>query len=253
MSREHPNRSIRRERERHAQKRNDEQPPATRRHLAGSFLVIALVSCLLYANTLPNALVYDDLELISKNPLTHNPLAFRAIFGSSYWGEARIDNIYRPLTVWSLALNYGTNILFGKHGESPFGFHLVNLLLHAIVGCLLYRYLLSLQLPAWPSMATVLLFAAHPIHTEAVAGAVGRAEICATLFGVLFLLLHRQKTPVVGTIAYLLALWSKESAITFFPFAIVVDTLFPLPAKQRPFKAYGLYATCNSYLATRNV
>ncbi|MBI4551433.1 MAG: tetratricopeptide repeat protein [Candidatus Latescibacteria bacterium] len=207
------------------------------------FLVIALISCLLYANTVPNPLVYDDLELIPKSTAIRDPWNIQAIFGGSYWGEVRSGAIYRPLTVWSLALNYRTNELLGEPGEQPLGFHLANVLLHTVVGCLLYRYLTQLQLPVWSNLATTLLFAAHPIHTEAVAGVVGRAEVLAVLFGLLFLLLHRQRRAMAaGAVAYLLAMWSKESAVAFFPVAVTMDALFRVPSRRWPLGAYGVYA-----------
>ena len=69
---------------------------------------------------------------------------------------------YRPLCVATFRLNYML------HGLQPMGYHLVNLLLHAVV-CYLYVRLCVLVLKqVWPALLAGLLFAMHPIHTEAV-------------------------------------------------------------------------------------
>lgn len=212
-----------------------------RRHLA-FLLVIALVGTLVYINTLGNALVYDDLELLTKNTLVRDPFDLGTIFGNSYWGETRDSNLYRPLTTWSFALNYRANILLGRPGVAPLGFHLLNVLLHGVVGCLLFLWLLKLDIPAWVGLSAALLFAAHPIHTEAVAGVVGRAELLATGWGLLFLILHRRRRlmPLAG-VAYFLALCSKESAIAFIAVVFSMDLVFPHQQERWPVSAYAVY------------
>ena len=82
---------------------------------------------------------------------------------------------YRPLTVLSFRLNY---LL---HELQPLGYHLVNLLLHAGV-TLLYHSLCARLLSRPAAALAALLFAVHPVHTEAVTGVVGRAELLASLF-----------------------------------------------------------------------
>ncbi|KAH9362380.1 hypothetical protein HPB48_018032 [Haemaphysalis longicornis] len=82
---------------------------------------------------------------------------------------------YRPLTVLTFRLN------FAVHGLDPFGYHLVNVLLHALV-CLLYHRMCLTLLPSWTSLLAALLFSAHPIHTEAVTSIVGRAELLSAAF-----------------------------------------------------------------------
>ena len=69
---------------------------------------------------------------------------------------------YRPLCVATFRLNYML------HGLEPMGYHLVNVLLHAVV-CYLYVQLCALVFTqVWPAFLAGLLFALHPIHTEAV-------------------------------------------------------------------------------------
>ncbi len=69
---------------------------------------------------------------------------------------------YRPLCVATFRLNY----LWGE--LEPMSYHLVNILLHGVV-CYLYVTLVSLVMSSvWPALIAGLLFAVHPIHTEAV-------------------------------------------------------------------------------------
>jgi protein O-mannosyl-transferase len=211
---------------------------------------------MVYANTLSNGLVFDDLEIIPNNPLLERPLDVATIFGGAYRFREQPVTLYRPFTLWTFALNEGLNTLIGRPGADPAGFHLLNLLLHAGVGMLLYFCLVTvtLRVPGWMACATALLFVVHPIHTEAVAAVVGRAEVLAALFGLLFLILHQQRrSPILCALLYLLALWSKESAIAFFPLAIAMDTAFSNPAKRWPLWAYGAYGmTTAGWLAMRS-
>ncbi len=203
-------------------------------------LGIVLVCGALYLNTLPAALVWDDLEFLSQPSSLREPGDLAAIFGSPYWGPS--DYVYRPLTVWSLALNYRANLAVGLPGEHPFSFHFVNVLLHAAAGCMLYGFLRRLALAPWPALAAALLFAAHPIHTEAVAQIVGRSELLAGSFGLLFLTLHRRGPPLAAAVSFLLALWSKESAMAFLPLAIWTDVCFPGERRRFGWTGLALYA-----------
>ena len=101
-----------------------------------------------------------------------------------FWGtplsHSGSHKSYRPVTVLSFRLNY----LAG--GLRPWGYHLVNVLLHS-VACGLFSQLAGRLLdPGSPAAwFASLLFVVHPVHTEAVAGVVGRADVGAAI---LFLL-----------------------------------------------------------------
>lgn len=73
---------------------------------------------------------------------------------------------YRPLTIISFRINYWL------HGLHPFGYHMTNVLLHCTV-CVLLLYITGLLVGRREGdrevqWITTLLFAVHPIHTEAV-------------------------------------------------------------------------------------
>ena len=143
-------------------------------------LLAALLALATYAGTARYGFVYDDHPVVRANPAAHDPLDWRAIAATPSWGAHN----YRPLTTWTFAAQYAL------HGPWASGYHLVNVALHAAVSGLvvLTAGALGASVPAaWIAGA---LFAVHPVHTEAVAGIVGRAELLCALFMLLALGAH---------------------------------------------------------------
>lgn len=110
---------------------------------------------------------------------------------NDFWGTPLTDSgshgSYRPLCVFTFRLNY----LLG--GFQPWGYHLVNVLLHCLATALVVRVARALLPPAKTTLGSAiagLTFASHPIHTEAVAGVVGRADLAACNFYLLSFLVY---------------------------------------------------------------
>ena len=143
---------------------------------SGHLTAVALAAFLTYINTLGNGFVLDDFGLILFNDAVRT---FDAAFllTSDYWAgyEGRISGLYRPLTTLSLALE------FHLWGERPELFHLTNTLLHAANALLVYSLGRHLGKAAI-GLGAGLLFATHPLHSEAVAYVAGRADLLASLF-----------------------------------------------------------------------
>lgn len=195
--------------------------------------MVALVSCVPYLGTLSAPLVWDDAEFFARGPGIPTPGTVLGIFAQPYWAPG--DYLYRPLTVWSFALVHAAQ-------AGPLVQHLVNLLLHAAAGCLLYCLLLRLGCAAGPGLAAALLFAVHPIHTEVVAQIVGRSELLALVFGLAFLLSHVGRRGLPAAVFLLLALWSKESAIAFPALAVWTDVCFAQGRRRFRWLRYAPYA-----------
>ncbi|XP_017489517.1 PREDICTED: transmembrane and TPR repeat-containing protein CG4341, partial [Rhagoletis zephyria] len=159
---------------------------------------------------------------------------WQSVFQHDYWGTPLMDSgshgSYRPLCVLSFRFNF----LLG--GYTPWGFHLINNLMHCLSTGLvvkLARYYLS---SGWGVLATGALFAAHPIHTEAVAGIVGRADVAACIFYLLTYLtymrhiawrereeMHQWFALILTVTLSLVALLFKETAITALLVCAVYD------------------------------
>ncbi len=180
------------------------------------FLVICLVVVFsMYGRVLRGDFVFDDRGIVEHQDIL-NFSKLPLVLAMPYFTEEA--GLYRPTVLLSYALNF--SIL----GVKPWGFHLINLILYALGGWwlwLLLRKLLANNLLAY---ATALLFLVLPIHTEAVANIIGRAEILALGFSLLALyeLAKEKSDSFLMGLYFLLALGSKETAIAVFPLAILV-------------------------------
>ncbi len=138
---------------------------------------VPLLAVLVYVGTLGHGFTLDDVEIVQRNPVVTSGAGPGEIFGTPYWGDdpGRDRALYRPVTIASYAVGHAL------HGGAPGIYHLVNLLLHALVCLVLARLVRDLFGDERLALLAGALFAVHPIHTEAVAGIVGRAEVLALL------------------------------------------------------------------------
>ncbi len=127
-----------------------------------------LIAAGAYAITAGYAFVYDDVHIIQNKTLLHSLANWREILTTTWWGYA----LYRPLTELTFALDWAVS------GGNPRWFHVVNVVLHATTTGLVFL-LARGGLGVLGAGAAALLFAVHPVHVEAVANVVGRAEVLA--------------------------------------------------------------------------
>ena len=120
----------------------------------------------LYWNTLGHEFVHDDLTLIQQNR-TVTELR---------WGDIFSHRVYRPVRTLTYALNYWAG------GLDPTGYHLFNVLLHALNSMLVYWLFRAVTGRRTLALAGALLFAAHPVQTAAVAYVSGRKDLLAAFF-----------------------------------------------------------------------
>lgn len=215
---------------------------------------IVLLSIVVHANTLGNGLVSDGLSLLTHAKNVRDPLDLRAVLLEPYSvkpAEASAGRAtdragaYRPLTTWSLAWTYAANEALGLSGAHPVGHHLLDVLLYGAVSGLVFvlsRHVLGA--PRLTALTVGGLFAVHPIHTEVVAAVVGRAELLAALFGLLFLRAHaRGARPWTCAALYAAALLGKESAVGFVAVAVAHDLLLgPRGTWRQRLTYHGSYA-----------
>ncbi|MBI9077443.1 MAG: tetratricopeptide repeat protein [Desulfatibacillum sp.] len=194
-------------------------------------LILCCVIIAVFANSLENPLVWDDILLIQKNPWISSVDNIPDFFLPEYWEEyhpIRSTPQYRPVRVSSLALDYAL------WKDNPIGFRLTNMLLHLASTLLLYLAVAGLVRGQGKEndlknflipFVTALLFAVHPIHSEAINLVKNRSELLA-LFFVLASLVFFMKGKDKKGLRYLfgwactlgcffLALASKETALVF--------------------------------------
>lgn len=190
------------------------------------------------------------MKILTVSPLFYRPSTpFSNLFTNDFWGIPLKHNdshqSYRPITILTFRWNY----LVG--GLNPIGYHIINVLLHLTVSVLFFHICTRIfnchvyeQAPSL-SVLCGLLFASHPIHTEAVSNVVGRADLLCGLFYLLTILSYincfsdastsdgnkRQgrysKLWLLLSIFWsILALFSKEQGITAFGICVVYDVLF---------------------------
>lgn len=151
-------------------------------------LVVAVFA--VYLNTLGNGFVSDDRDL---------PLDYQK---QTYW-----QKIFQPKTVYRIPIIF--HYLDSLGGLAPWRYHLTNLLLHAAATLLVY-FFLSYRLSALTAFLASLLFAVHPLHTDAVAWIVSRSYLLFTIFTLLSFILYLQSTTEGGALKnrrrYLLSL-----------------------------------------------
>lgn len=222
--------------------------------------IAASVGVLLYLNALQNGLAFDDHRAISRNPcvLSSSPdgvapggsglsamVASRKFWAllleTDFWGtpldSPRSHRSYRPLTVLSLRMDVELAQAIANYAAYPFVpervqasavaaiTHATNALLHgATTGLVWVHAHAGLGGRSTPLMAA-LLFAVHPVNTEAVVYGVGRADLLAASFGLCGMRLHTRSRWMMASICFVLALAAKETAIVLLLAAAAADVL----------------------------
>ena len=230
--------------------------------------IIAGVSIAVYFNALFNDFVYDDYQQIVANYGLRDLGNLPRVFFEDVWSfmGGGHSNYYRPLMHAMYMINYA---IFGLR---PWGFHLVNILFHAGVSVMVFftsRRLFSMRRIDSSNMLpfiAALLFATHPIHTEAVTWVACLPELFFTLFYLWSLYVYMgavqgeriasrgQYFLSVGV--FVLATLSKETALTLplllavYDYSSAQNAFKPLRYVKRyiPFLAAALF-----YLAMRTV
>jgi tetratricopeptide (TPR) repeat protein len=213
--------------------------PAFRRPLM--IAAVVAVSSAVYFNALSNGFVYDDKSQVLENRWIQDIKHIPEIFTSSVWSfgdESLVSNYYRPLMHVIFMMNY---YIFGLN---PSGFHLVNIIFHAAVTVLVFILLLRLLKPLTtsllPPFIAALLFATHPIHTEAVTWISGVTEPSYTFFLLLSFYFYIKSGEgfkigyPLSLVLFFISTLCKETALTLPIILIAYD--FPFGKNKNFFK-----------------
>lgn len=143
---------------------------------------LALLAAVVFSNTLDNGFVWDDVCLIPQKPAPRSLRSISRLFRSPFfegrWNDAADGrgSYWRPLTALSLAIDRAL------WGDTPFGFHLTNLLLHALNAALVLLLFHAIPRTRAAAFPAAVIFACHPLQTNAVSYISGRTDLLAGLF-----------------------------------------------------------------------
>ena len=200
-------------------------------------LIILLVSFAVYFNALSGDFVYDDKDQVINNPWIRDIVNMPTIFSKSVLSFQSVhstSNYYRPLMHIIFMLNY---YIFGL---KPWGFHLVNVIFHCGVSVLVFliigRFLTEHRVTKTlvylsPSFIAAILFATHPIHTEAVTWIAGLPDVAFTFFYLISFYLYMlfrdgaKRCYPLSILSFSMAILFKEPALTLPIILIVYDYL----------------------------
>jgi len=196
-------------------------------HLA-VICVITVFVIAAYSNTFYAAFQFDDLPSITQNQQIRSLGDVPGILKS-----------HRGVTLSTFALNYAVG------GDNPFGYHLVNTAIHILTSIAVYFLVMAaLGLAGGPVVwsrlivgFSAIIFAVHPIQTQAVTYIVQRMESLASLFYVLAILIFIKACQAKSTgvrfalyacvlAAYVLGFYSKEIVITLPVVILLFDIWF---------------------------
>jgi len=196
---------------------------------AGAYVIFLAVAA--YANSIGNGFAYDDNGILPSNPVVTSGDLTGAV--TRPWWPLHVEGagLYRPVTSLSFALEWPL------WKGSPLGYHILNVLFHGLVSLLVFGFLLLLLGSVSGALAGGGLFAIHPLHTEAVANVVGRAEIFAAFFFLLACILYWRGRGWEGWtrglrllglgLLYLLSLGSKEIGVTLPGVLLLMEVVGP--------------------------
>ena len=176
------------------------------------------VCLLVFANSLTGGFVWDDEVQVVKNSRIRS-VDVGSAFGSGVWdfavSEETRTNYYRPVQTLTYAVAYLLS------GSDPWAYHLLSLLYHVVAVTVLFGILIELSFSSRSAFVATVLFAVHPVHTEAVAWIAGLPDVSAGAFYFLAIGLYLRSLGSAGPVflwgsalAFLAALFSKEMAVT---------------------------------------
>jgi hypothetical protein len=210
-------------------------------------LLPAAVACLVYLNSFAGAFQFDDYNVILNNGAVHS---------WSAWSHDLSHGI-RPVLKFTFAVNWTS-------GLGLLGFHLLNLLTHATNTVFFYfiSRRITRDLPSEaPALCTALLFAVHPVQTEAVVYISGRSTSLMATFYLGSMLAYIRGSDAQGhfwshevsPVLFIMGLLTKEIAIALPVVLLLWELAF---GEQKRFAAilkrqgihWGLFAAALFFL-----
>jgi len=221
-------------------KKSKQRPPAQESSPNnGDWVAVAAICAVVAVATLAgigNDFTSDDFQLIAGNDRIQDLGRWREWFTTPFWPPPFSPDLYRPLTSALLACEYALG------AGTPLIFRLVSYLLYA-ASCIGVFALCKRMLPRGFALAAALIFAAHPVHVEAVTLGVGQSELVlgclAIAMSTLYIDARRSGPPSMRRWALLISLYAaacliKEQGFVLPALLIAAEFLVVLGARAFP-------------------
>ncbi len=207
-------------------------------------IIVAVFGLLIYVNTFHHNYCLDDVAVIKGNKFTQKGLAgiptmLHTFYWQGYWSANA--GLYRPLSMIMFAIEWQF------FPASPHIYHIVNVILYAFIGFLLFSFLTKIFPKAnliFPFVVS-LLFMGHPIHTEVVANIKSADELLSFIFFLLTVINlwnyfsnAKNSTLYTAIACFFIALFAKESVMTYLlviPLMIFYFTSVPFVKNRNIF------------------
>lgn len=207
-------------------------------------LLAACGAVVAYAPAPWGGFTLDDTPIVEQNPRAHSVAAAIAAFDEPYWPPPHDAGQWRPLVILSFAADWQLS------GGNTAWLHAANVLWHATATALLVWVLLPYA-GVMGACAGALLFAVHPVHVEAVANLVGRAEPMVAVFVLLAVLASRAASAAAAAglrtwpaelaalVSLALGLLTKEHAAVTVALVALDDRARPAATGRVPSRTLG--------------
>ncbi len=206
-------------------------------------VLIIVVTLAVYAISLANGFVLDDDAIIVKNPQT---LSLRSIPDVLFSPDV-IKPYYRPLNRASYLLDYQLA------GLNPAWYHAVGIMVHLGNAILLFLVASRLLADRKAALIAALLFAVHPVNSEAVNFISTRNTLLAGFFSLASLLAflrareQGKQWPILSALLFFCGLLSKETGLMLLG-VFALYTVVQLPGDTPSPKRAGRFASLLPYL-----
>ena len=202
-------------------------------------LLLLLAIILVFGQVVDHDFVnWDDSPLIFNNRNLNHPTIQNLMH---HWEPLNPDNVfmYNPMVFtlwWSVAhlSDVQSPDILGAT-LNPYFFHAASLLVHWLCACAVLEILRRLKLRDWAAATGAMVFAVHPLQTEAVAWASAMKDLLSTLFALLAIWRYiaaldsqggaRKREYWLSTIFYIAALLSKPSTVVVPAIVGVIDLI----------------------------
>jgi protein O-mannosyl-transferase len=191
---------------------------------------------------------YDDHMFVYNNPIVNQGFSWgsvkAALFDGCFLKQSEGTGYWAPVSELSHMLD------FQLYGDTAFGHHVTNVVIHALNVCLLFILVSAIGLSLWQAISLAVIFAIHPQNVESVAWVVERKGLLSTCFVLLSMLSYlkyiRQSSRFFywsSVVFFALALSAKVT-VASVPCLFLLLDLWPLRRIKRAKIDLGMLKVC---------